>query len=160
MQRRQALKLLAGLSLCPLCAWDARAADAHWSYEGSDGPANWGNLDPTNRVCSTGVQQSPIDIRDPIRAQLAPLRVIWEKRAETIVNTGRTVQLNMGEASVLGYGSANYRLLQFHFHHPSEHLIAGRDSSDGDTLRACERCRILGSDRRPDRGGPRECGLQ
>lgn len=126
MQRRQALKLLAGLSLCPLCAWDARAADAHWSYEGSDGPANWGNLDPTNRVCSTGVQQSPIDIRDPIRAQLAPLRVIWEKRAETIVNTGRTVQLNMGEASVLGYGSANYRLLQFHFHHPSEHLIAGK----------------------------------
>jgi len=126
MHRRQALKLLAGLSLCPLCSPRGLGADAHWSYEGSDGPANWGDLDAANRVCSTGLQQSPIDVRDIIRAQLAPLRVIWDKRADTIVNNGHTIQLNVGETSVLGYGSANYRLLQFHFHHPSEHLIAGK----------------------------------
>ena len=73
-----------------------------------------------------GLQQSPIDVREVIRAQLAPLRFIWDKRAETIVNNGHTIQLNMGETSVLGYGSANYRLVQFHFHHPSEHLVAGK----------------------------------
>src|SRR5262249_9282581 len=126
MHRRQALKLLAGLPLCPLCSWRARAADVHWSYEGSDGPANWGDLGSANRACSVGLQQSPIDVREVIRAQLAPLRFIWDKRAETIVNNGHTIQLNMGETSVLGYGSANYRLVQFHFHHPSEHLVAGK----------------------------------
>jgi len=126
MQRRQALKLLAGLSLCPLCARRGHSADVRWSYEGSDGPANWGDLDPANRICSAGGQQSPIDIRETIRAQLTPLRVIWEKRAGTVVNNGHTIQLTMGESSVLGYGSSNFRLLQFHFHHPSEHLVAGK----------------------------------
>ncbi len=126
MHRRQALKLLAGLSLCPLCPQRGFGADAHWSYEGSDGPAKWGDLDAANRACSAGVQQSPIDIGETIRAQLSPLRIIWDKRADTIVNNGHTIQLNIGETSVLGYGNANYRLLQFHFHHPSEHLIAGK----------------------------------
>ena len=126
MHRRQALKLLAGLSLYSVCSARGRAADAHWSYEGSDGPASWGDLDSANRACSAGLQQSPIDVREVIRAQLAPLRFIWDKRAEAIVNNGHTIQLNMGETSVLGYGSANYRLVQFHFHHPSEHLIGGK----------------------------------
>ncbi|TMJ28542.1 MAG: carbonic anhydrase [Alphaproteobacteria bacterium] len=126
MHRRHALKLLAGLSVCPLCSRAGSAADPHWSYEGTGGPANWGDLDPTNRACAAGLQQSPLDIGDVIRAQLSPLRTIWDKRADTIVNNGHTIQLNMGETSVLGYGNTNYRLLQFHFHHPSEHLIAGK----------------------------------
>jgi carbonic anhydrase len=126
MHRRHALKLLSGFALCPLCASGAFGADAHWSYEGADGPAKWGELDPASRVCSAGAQQSPIDIGDVVRAQLPALRTVWDKRADTIVNNGHTIQLNMGETSVLGYGNANYRLVQFHFHHPSEHLIAGK----------------------------------
>src|SRR6266849_3631697 len=94
MHRRQALKLFAGLALCPLCAPQGFAADAHhWSYEGAEGPAKWGDLDAASRVCSVGIQQSPVDI---------------------------------GDSSVLGFGNTNYRLLQFHFHRPSEHLIGGK----------------------------------
>jgi carbonic anhydrase len=126
MHRRDALKLFAGLALCPLCARSAFAAEAHWSYEGADGPARWGELDAANRACAIGAQQSPIDIGETIRAQLAPLRITWDKRADTIVNNGHTIQLNIGETSVLGYGNTNYRFAQFHFHHPSEHLIAGK----------------------------------
>ncbi len=126
MHRRQALKSLAGLVVCPLCAPHGFAADAHWSYQGVDGPANWGDLDAANRVCSAGGQQSPIDIGDTIRAQLTPLKITWDKRADTIVNNGHTIQLNLGDSSILGYGGTNYRLLQFHFHHPSEHLIGGK----------------------------------
>jgi len=125
MHRRQALKLFAGLACCPLCAPKGFAADAPWSYEGADGPAKWGDLDAASRACSAGVQQSPIDIRDPIRAQLSPLKIIWDKRADTIVNTGHTIQLNMGDSSVLEYGNSRYRLVQFHFHYPSEHRIDG-----------------------------------
>jgi carbonic anhydrase len=127
MHRRQALKMFAGLALCPMCAPQGLAADAHWSYEGTaDGPAKWGDLDAAYRVCSTGTQQSPIDIGETIKAQLAPLRMTWAKTAETIVNNGHTIQLNMGDSSVLALGGGgNYRLLQFHFHRPSEHTING-----------------------------------
>jgi len=124
MHRRQALKLFAGLALCPLCAPQGFGAD--WGYEGVDGAAKWGDLDAANRACSIGTQQSPIDIRDPIRAQLNPLKIMWDKRADTIVNTGHTIQLNSGDTSVLEYGDTRYRLVQFHFHYPSEHLIAGK----------------------------------
>src|SRR5438309_2070915 len=126
MNRRHALRLFAGLAFCPLCAPRGVAADAHWSYEGADGPAKWGDLDPSNRACSAGAQQSPIDIGDTIRAQLNPLKIIWDKRADTIVNNGHTIQVNIGDSSVLEYGNKRYRLVQFHFHRPSEHLIAGK----------------------------------
>ena len=66
MHRRQVLKLFAGFALCPLCGPRSFAADAHWSYEGRDGPAKWGDLDAANRACSIGGEQSPIDIREPI----------------------------------------------------------------------------------------------
>jgi len=125
MHRRQALKLFAGLAFCPLCAPKGFAADA-WTYEGADGPAKWGDLDAANRACSIGAQQSPIDIRDPIRAQISPLKIMWDKRADTIVNNGHTIQLNGGDTSVLEYGNTRYRLVQFHFHYPSEHLIGGQ----------------------------------
>jgi carbonic anhydrase len=126
MHRRQAIKLLTGVVLCPLCAPAGFAAEGHWSYEGSGGPAKWGELDAANRVCSAGAQQSPIDISEVIRAQLPALQITWDKRTDTIVNNGRTIQLNMGQTSVLGYANANYRLVQFHFHHPSEHLVSGK----------------------------------
>jgi carbonic anhydrase len=128
MHRRQALKLFAGLALCPLCAPRGFAADEHWSYEGSTGPDKWGDLDPANRVCAVGSQQSPLDIDQSIRAQLAPLRMAWAKRADTIVNNGHTIQLNVAPGGTLTVGKDDYTLLQFHFHHPSEHTIAGKAS--------------------------------
>src|SRR2546430_863616 len=52
-----------------------------------------------------------------------------ETKVESIVNTGHPIQINAGDSSVLSIGDGrNYRLLQFHFHHPSEHLIAGKSS--------------------------------
>jgi carbonic anhydrase len=127
MHRRQVLKLFAGFALCPLCGPRSFAADAHWSYEGRDGPAKWGDLDAVNRACSIGGEQSPIDIREPIKAQLAPLNITWAKTVDTTINNGHTIQVNIDDSSVLSVGAGrNYRLLQFHFHHPSEHLIDGK----------------------------------
>jgi carbonic anhydrase len=126
MHRRQALRLFAGLALCPLCARKGFAADAHWSYEGPEGPDKWGSLDPSFQACSVGAQQSPINIGDTIKAQLPPLKMTWAKSAETIENNGHTIQVNMGDASTLAVGGGgNFRLTQFHFHRPSEHTING-----------------------------------
>ena len=126
MHRRQALKLFAGLALCPLCASTGSAADAHWSYEGAGGPDKWGDLDPANRFCSAGSQQSPLDIGQTVRAQLAPLRIAWGKRPDTIVNNGHTIQVNFADNSTLTATGGGYKLVQFHFHRPSEHLIGGK----------------------------------
>ncbi len=127
MNRRRALKALAGLTLCPLCASIGVAAEGkHWTYGGTSGPDKWGDVDAESKVCSVGGQQSPIDIIGSIKAQLPPLRISWGKNADTIVNNGHTIQLNSGQGSTLSFGSGPYKLLQFHFHHPSEHLIGGK----------------------------------
>ena len=127
MNRRYALKALAGLALCPICAPSSFAAEgAHWGYEGEHGPAHWGDMDAASKACSVGSQQSPIDIQTSIKAKLPPLRMAWHKKPDMIVNNGHTIQINTDPGNTLTVGKDKYELLQFHFHHPSEHLIAGK----------------------------------
>ncbi|WP_426525284.1 carbonic anhydrase [Bradyrhizobium sp. McL0615] len=128
MHRRQALRVFAGLALCPLCAPASFAAESrpHWNYEGETGPDKWGGLDAANQVCSIGHQQSPIDITGAVTAQQAPLKISWSKRPGTIVNNGHTVQLNFAEGDRLKVGDRSYELKQCHFHHPSEHRLEGK----------------------------------
>jgi carbonic anhydrase len=127
MDRRGFLKALAGFALCPVCANLGFAEEAaHWSYEGAQGPGHWGDLDPADRVCANGGQQSPIVIDSSIKAQLAPLKFAWTRQAETIINNGHTIQLDFNDGGTLTKGSGKYTLVQFHFHHPSEHHIDGK----------------------------------
>jgi carbonic anhydrase len=128
MDRRHALKALAGLALCPICAPAGFAAEGpHWSYEGSAGPAKWGELDEANKACALGSQQSPIDIGTTVKSRLPALDIKWGKSPDTIVNNGHTIQLNFAEGSTLQFGGLTYKLLQMHFHRPSEHLIGGKN---------------------------------
>ena len=128
MNRRDVLKAFAGLASCPTCARTLFAAEAHWSYEGSTGPDNWGAIAAANRMCSIGSQQSPIDIAEPIDAREPPLTIAWPKGPDTIVNNGHTIQLNFIVGNILSYGGRNYGLVQFHFHHRSETAILGKHS--------------------------------
>ncbi len=128
MNRRQALRLLAGAALCPCCVHRAGAAEGpHWSYEGDTGPSKWGDLDAASKTCGIGSQQSPIDIVSPVKAQLPALKISWPKRPDTIVNNGHTIQLNFPEGNTLVLGDVKYKLLQLHFHRPSEHLVGGKN---------------------------------
>jgi len=127
MHRRQALKVFAGLALCPLCAatsfGEEPHAGPHWSYEGATGPDKWGSLDAANGMCSSGTQQSPLDLVGPVSARQPRLDIRWSKRPDTIVNNGHTIQLNFAAGDPLKVGDRSYALTQFHFHHPSEHLV-------------------------------------
>src|SRR5215472_4005564 len=113
MHRRQALKIFAGLTLCPLCGAKSFGEETHvghhWSYEGATGPDKWGSLDAANATCASGAQQSPVDLSGPVSARQPALDIGWKTRPDTIVNNGHTIQLN-----------------QFHFHHPSEHRVDGK----------------------------------
>jgi carbonic anhydrase len=129
MNRRHVLKAIGALALCPLCASGGFAAEEpHWSYEGRTGPDNWGTLGDANKVCAAGSQQSPLDIRSSVKAALPRLHIAWNQRADTIVNNGHTIQLNFADGGTLKVGNDIYKLVQFHFHRPSEHMINGKSS--------------------------------
>jgi carbonic anhydrase len=129
MHRRHLLKAMGALVLCPLCATAGAAAEGpHWSYEGATGPDKWGSLGGDGNVCSAGSQQSPVDITSSTKSDLPKLDIRWIRRPDTIVNNGHTIQLNFGDGASLRVGTDTYKLVQFHFHHPSEHLINGQST--------------------------------
>jgi carbonic anhydrase len=130
MDRRKFLAGLAGLAACPLCPRQGAAAEAaHWGYDGEAGPIHWGSLSPANAVCSAGSQQSPVDIAGAVKAEIPAIGVDWKKNGLRIVNNGHSIQVNVPAGSTLSRGDRAYGLLQFHFHHPSEHLVEGRRSA-------------------------------
>jgi carbonic anhydrase len=98
----------------------AAAAEDHWSYEGDHGPTHWGGM------CSSGKNQSPVDLRDAVTAKLAPLSFKYESLAQDVFNNGHTVQVTYAPGSTLTVDSHPYQLKQFHFHAPSENLLNGK----------------------------------
>jgi carbonic anhydrase len=62
-----------------------------------------------------------------LQAIVPPLRVRWQAGRTVIWNNGHTIQVLAPEGSLLDVGSsAPIPLVQFHFHTPSEHAIAGK----------------------------------
>ena len=98
------------------------AADEHkhWSYHGETGPTHWGELDKENGPCKAGRQQSPIDISSAKAADLPPIAFAYTPTPAEIVNNGHSVQVNPKAGGSIRVGEEEYRLVQFHFHHPSE----------------------------------------
>jgi len=94
-----------------------------WSYEGKDGPENWGKLDSAFATCATGFNQSPINIENTIHASLKPVRGIHKFPAKEVINNGHTVQVNFKTGNMLVLDSAAYQLKEMHFHAPSENTI-------------------------------------
>ncbi len=121
----QSVMLSAALSLGAGTAL-AAGAGAHWGYEGHMGPMHWGDMSPDYHMCKEGRQQSPIDIRGATPKNLGDITFSYTASPKNIVNNGHTIQVNMNPGSTITMGGKTYRLLQFHFHSPSEHKIDGK----------------------------------
>jgi len=112
---------------CPLCNRAmATAAPAEFGYSGEDGPEHWGDLSPDYRVCGMGTQQSPIDLTGAVKARLEHLQIDYKKAPLRVWNNGEYILTNVPAGSTVKVGSGTYKLLQFHFHHPSEHHVDGK----------------------------------
>ena len=97
-----------------------------WRYEGDRGPAYWGSMDEAFSTCADGAEQSPIDLVDGVvDGSHPPVEFDYGPRAGTVVNTGRTIQVNVDRGSGIRLGGTLCELLQFHFHHASEHTVGG-----------------------------------
>ncbi len=104
----------------------AAAEHAHWDYEGPNGPAQWGKLDPAWGSCDRGARQSPIDIRDGIKVALEPVDFDYRPSHWTIVDNGHTVQVGFASGNAIRVAGRQYDLVQMHFHRPSEERVAGK----------------------------------
>lgn len=109
----------------PEPASDEHGHAPHWSYEGDGGPQAWGKLKPEFNTCATGKRQSPIHIEDAVTLQgpAEAIQINYQPSNGVVVNNGHTIQVDVsGDNSITVRGST-YKLLQFHFHHPSEERI-------------------------------------
>jgi len=111
----------------PVLSAAQEAHPPHWAYAGKDGPEDWGKLDSSYAACSIGQKQSPIDIKDAKKAGLPTLKFNYYPAPLNIIDNGHTIQVNYPPGSTLTVGEKLYTLKQFHFHHPSEERVNGKD---------------------------------
>ena len=101
-----------------------------WDYDGARGAGHWSALDPAYALCNTGREQSPVDVRGAVPADLPALRFAYQRGPlEGLTDNGKTIRVNYHAPSndnFLIVGGERYRLSQFHFHRPSEELIDGK----------------------------------
>ncbi|MCG6203860.1 carbonic anhydrase family protein [Rhodopseudomonas sp. HC1] len=101
-------------------------AAAHWGYEGEGAPDKWGDLQADYKMCRLGAEQTPIDLVAGIKGDPGASQHDYKAMPLRIVNNGHTIQVNADPGSACVIDGVRYELLQFHFHHPSEHLMAGK----------------------------------
>ena len=118
--------LATGMMMGSAMAQTAGHASPHWGYAGKTGPSHWSELESDFSSCKLGKTQSPIDIHGAKTTAMAPLDFHYAASAGEIVNNGHTVQVNLNDAGSVKLASGDYKLLQFHFHTPSEESINGK----------------------------------
>ncbi len=134
MDRRQLLKnslvavtgiATSSLFACTLTSATKEKGKSHWGYIGEKGPENWGTLSSDFEVCQSGISQSPVNLQSAVDADLPDLKINYKDTPLRIVNNGHTIKVNYQPGSFLTLDGEPYELLQFHFHHPSEHKVEG-----------------------------------
>lgn len=101
------------------------AHGSHWTYEGEEGPEHWGEISSAWSLCKTGHMQSPVDLGGAATLGRFSVSATYRPGALTVLNNGHTVQVNFPEGSTLSSGIARYKLVQMHFHTPSEETVYG-----------------------------------
>ncbi len=115
-----AIVALAGFSAVPQAAGKAK-----WSYSGDAGPSKWGSLHASYSACSSGKNQSPINLTRITKSDLKPIVFSYKRGGTEILNNGHTIQVNYTPGSTISVDGKKFELKQFHFHAPSENTIEG-----------------------------------
>lgn len=108
-----------------MAAAAAHGGEVHWDYEGDNGPQNWGTLKPEFATCATGKRQSPINIESnaTLQGPAEPLQLNYQPSSGSVVNNGHTIQVDVNGDNTMTVRGSTYKLLQFHFHNPSEERV-------------------------------------
>lgn len=87
---------------------------------------NWPRTSPSAAGANAN-RQSPIDLAGAGLDHAPSLSLDWQTFEGSVENNGHTLQVAApgGTASGLTLDGKAFSFLQFHFHHPSEHAVAG-----------------------------------
>lgn len=119
-----AAALLSTVALGAGPAWSA-GGSTPWSYSGATGATSWGSLSPAFAACDQGLMQSPIDLTTAGHRAETGIEIEYREIRMEILHNGHTVQVNVGNESVLQVAGVAFTLIQVHFHTPSEHTMNG-----------------------------------
>ena len=78
-------------------------------------------------MCSNGREQSPIDLTGAEQRALSEIGFDYAPSPVSIQNNGHTIQVDCRAGSGIVLDGTRYGLVQFHFHHRSEHTVDGAD---------------------------------
>ncbi|MGM9487546.1 carbonic anhydrase [Ideonella sp. YS5] len=123
------LTLIAALALGTIFTARAEGTPPHWSYAEHGGAAHWAELDKSFETCKLGKHQSPINIVTKAvkpAADVTPVAFAYTAGAGEVVNNGHTVQVNLASSGAITLDGTEYKLVQFHFHTPSEEKVDGK----------------------------------
>ena len=98
----------------------------HWTYSGATGPEHWGDIAAEFEMCRKGLNQSPVDLTGMIEAEMQPISFNYKPVAPTVENNGHSIKAGFDNGSTITVGGHTYKLLQVHFHTPSENNINGQ----------------------------------
>lgn len=109
-----------------VAALAAAQTEPGWTYQGKTGPINWGRISAEYQACAKGHDQSPVDLRGAkLNPGLKPIAFHYLAGPVTIENNGHTIEVHVNPGSYIEADGVRYDLVQFHFHHPSEHTVKG-----------------------------------
>lgn len=122
-------RILAMIGASCLLAGTAYASGSiHWGYAGHEGPEYWGSLSQGFAACKDGKSQSPINIVNASAndIELPAIEFKYAASPMQIVNNGHTIKVDYSGDSTITVEGKTFKLLQFHFHTPSENRIDGK----------------------------------
>lgn len=97
----------------------------HWTYSEVK---KWGE-ESGFETCKLGQEQSPINIvkKEVKKSDWPAIETHYKSSKAEIVNNGHTIQINLATGGSAQLRNNQYKLLQFHFHTPSEEKINGKN---------------------------------
>ncbi len=101
-----------------------------WNYGGTNNPTVWGEISEEYAACSNGKHQSPINLSESNTTQgTGEIEFNYKPIDLLVKNNGHTIQVDSTSDSYAIIDGEKYKLLQFHFHTPSEHTVEGKASA-------------------------------
>lgn len=110
-----------------LLAFSAFSCSKQWAYDGRVAPDKWGDLNEEFKFCKIGYNQSPIDVKDDFKD--IKLKFSHSESDVDKERNNHVMQIAFFNKDHVARGRKKYFVRQFHFHHPSEHLVKGEQSS-------------------------------
>ncbi len=96
-----------------------------WGYHGTTGPEYWSALTSENTLCSTGQNQSPIDLTKKSALHRLPLQDRYPKIDLKLTKASHTFKALANQNKPFRFSGRSTTMNSIEFHTPSEHTLDG-----------------------------------